>query len=71
MDKKSGRKYDRKRWDWGSECDDVDTEKFKKHPYYDSDKRRRNEDVFYTFLMWAGVIMFGVAVVGLIVKWIG
>ena len=71
MDKKSGRKYDRKRWDWCSEYDNIDTKKFKKHPYYESNQKRRNEDIFYIFLMWAGVIMFGVAVVGLIMRWIG
>lgn len=68
MDKKSGRKYDRKRWEWCSEYDDVDTKKFKRHPYYDSDKKRRNEGTFYVFLMYAGIAMVGMLVVGLIMK---
>ena len=71
MDKKSGRKYDRKRWEWCSEYDNVDTKKFKKHPYYDSDKKRRSEGAFYVFLMWAGIAMVGMLVVGLIMKLIG
>jgi hypothetical protein len=70
MTNKKGRKYDRKRWDWCSEYDNVDLKKFKRHPYYDSDRRRRSEDAFYVFLMWAGVIMFVVTVVGLVIKFI-
>tara|TARA_R110000751_G_scaffold43038_2_gene99547 strand:+ start:1234 stop:1428 length:195 start_codon:yes stop_codon:yes gene_type:complete len=63
MENKTGRKYDRKRWGWKNE-NDI------KHPYYDSDKKLKTEEVFCTFLMYAGIIMVGMAVVGLIIKFV-
>ena len=37
MTNKKGRKYDRKRWGWKDE-NDI------KHPYYDSDRKKRTDE---------------------------
>jgi hypothetical protein len=63
MTNKKGRKYDRKRWGWKDE-NDI------KHPYYDSDRKRINEEGFMNFLCCAGIILVAMAFVGLLIKWI-
>jgi hypothetical protein len=73
MENKTGRKYDRKRWGWKEEVKKYDDEvsrydNYERHAYYDSDKRRKNEEAFFWFLTIAGGCMVGMILGGLVIK---
>ena len=75
MENKTGRKYDRKRWGWEDNVKKYDDEvskydNYEKHSYYDSDKRRKNEEAFYIFLIIVGVVVAVVSLGGLLMKYI-
>ena len=75
MENKTGRKYDRKRWGWKDDVKKYDDELSKydnygRHAYYDSDKRRKNEEAFYIFLIVVGVIVAVVSLGRLLMNYI-
>ena len=71
MENKTGRKYNRKKWNWcgleDGKYDDVKS-KYDEHPYYDSPKRKKNEEAFFWFITIAGGCVVGMILGGLVIK---
>tara|TARA_R110000822_G_scaffold3293_1_gene14685 strand:- start:249 stop:473 length:225 start_codon:yes stop_codon:yes gene_type:complete len=71
MENKTGRKYDREKWGWSKLKDgkyDDEISRLDGHAYYDSPKRRKNEEAFYWFLTIAGGCIVGMVMAAMIIK---